>query len=57
MVLFAVGAVAMALQSLTLLLRDRARLNRIYGPQSLEEEVSSEIAHAGLADAKEASRT
>lgn len=57
MMLFAVGAVAMALQSLTLLLRNRARLNRIYGPQSLEEEISSEIAHAGLGDAKEASRT
>ena len=57
MVLFALGAVAMALQSLALLIRDRARLNRIYGPLSLEEEISSEIAHAGLADAKEASRT
>jgi TRAP-type C4-dicarboxylate transport system permease small subunit len=57
MVLFALGAVAMALQSLALLIRDRARLNRIYGPLSLEEEISSEIAHAGLGDAKEASRT
>jgi TRAP-type C4-dicarboxylate transport system permease small subunit len=57
MVLFAVGAVAMALHSLALLVGDRARLNRLYGPQSLEEEISSEIAHAGLADAKEASRT
>ena len=57
MVLFAVGAVAMALHSLALLVRDRARLNRLYGPQSLEEEISTEIAHAGLADAKEASRT
>lgn len=57
MVLFAVGAVAMALHSLALLFSNRPRLNRIYGPQSLEEEISSEIAHAGLADAKEASRT
>lgn len=57
MVLFAVGAVAMALHSLALLFRDRRRLNRIYGPLSLEEEISSEIAHAGLGDAKEASRT
>ena len=57
MVLFAVGAVAMALHSLALLFGDRTRLNRIYGPQSLEEEISSEIAHAGLGDAKEASRT
>ena len=57
MVLFAVGAVAMALHSLGLLFSDRSRLNRIYGPQSLEEEISTEIAHAGLGDAKEASRT
>ena len=28
---------------------DRARLNRLYGPQSLEEEISTEIGHAGLA--------
>ena len=46
MVLFAVGAVVMALHSLALLVGDRARLNRLYGPQSLEEEISSEIAHA-----------
>ena len=57
MVLFAVGAIAMALHSLALLIRDRPRLNRIYGPLSLEEEISTEIAHAGLGDAKEASRT
>ena len=57
MVLFAVGAVAMAVHSLALLFGNRTRLNRIYGPQSLEEEISTEIAHAGLADAKEASRT
>lgn len=57
MVLFAIGAVAMALHSLALLIGDRARLNRIYGPLSLEEEISTEIAHAGLGDAKEARRT
>lgn len=57
MVLFAVGAIAMAFHSLALLVGDRARLNRVYGPQSLEEEISSEIAHAGLGDAREAGRT
>ena len=57
MVLFALGAVAMAFHSLALLVGDRARLNRLYGPQSLEEEISTEIAHAGLSDAKESSRT
>ena len=31
---------------LSLLFRDRALLNRIYGPQSLEEEISTEIGHA-----------
>ena len=39
----------MALHSLALLVRDRARLNRLYGPQSLEEEISTEIAHAEAA--------
>ncbi len=57
MVLFSIGAVAMAIHSLVLLFGDRTRLNRIYGPQSLEEEISTEIAHAGLADAEEARRT
>jgi TRAP-type C4-dicarboxylate transport system permease small subunit len=45
MTLFAVGAILMALHSLSLLFRDRGLLNRIYGPQSLEEEISTEIAH------------
>lgn len=57
MVLFALGAVAMALQSLDLLFRDRARLNRIYGPLSLEEEISTEIAHSGMGEGKGASRS
>jgi TRAP-type C4-dicarboxylate transport system permease small subunit len=50
MVLFAVGAVLMALHSIALLLRDRALLNRAYGPPSLEEEISSEIAHVSLGE-------
>ena len=57
MVLFAVGAVLMAVQSLVLVVRDRARLNRIYGPLSLEEEISTEIAHAVLDEGKGPSRT
>jgi hypothetical protein len=36
----------MAWHALALLFRDRALLNRIYGPQSLEEEISMEIGHA-----------
>ena len=50
MVLFAFGTVLMALHSLALLVRDRPQLNRTYGPQSLEEEISSEIAHAGVGE-------
>jgi TRAP-type C4-dicarboxylate transport system permease small subunit len=46
MALFAAGAVFMALHSVSLLFRDRALLNRMYGPQSLEEEISTEIGHA-----------
>ena len=46
MALFAAGAVLMALHSVSLLFRDRALLNRTYGPQSLEEEISTEIGHA-----------
>ena len=46
MALFATGAVCMALHSVSLLLRDRALLNQTYGPQSFEEEISTEIGHA-----------
>jgi len=46
MALFAIGAVFMALHSVALLFRDRALLNRMYGPQSLEEEIFTEIGHA-----------
>jgi TRAP-type C4-dicarboxylate transport system permease small subunit len=46
MMVFAVGAIFAAWRALFLLLRDRALLNRLYGPQSLEEEVSTEIGHA-----------
>jgi len=57
MVLFAVGAVLMALQSLALLFGDRPRLNRVYGPQTLEEEISAEISHATPGDGVGKSRT
>jgi len=58
MALFAVGAVFMALHSVSLLFRDRALLNRIYGPQSLEEEISMEIGHAEAREGiNKASRT
>jgi TRAP-type C4-dicarboxylate transport system permease small subunit len=46
MALFAIGAVFMALHSVSLLMRDRYLLNRLYGPQSLEEETATEIGHA-----------
>ena len=45
MLLFAAGAVVMALHSVFLLWRDRGLLNRAYGPQSLEEEIATEIGH------------
>src|SRR5262245_23486496 len=45
MLLFAVGAVIMALDAVGLFWRDRGLLNRAYGPQSLEEEISTEIGH------------
>jgi len=45
MLLFAVGAVVMALHSVFLFWRDRGLLNRAYGPQSLEEEIATEIGH------------
>lgn len=56
MVLFAIGTILMAIHSLALLMRDRPLLNRIYGPQSLEEEISTEISHLGAAEAAEARR-
>ncbi len=46
MVLFAVGTVLTALHSVGLLFTDRGLLNRLYGPQSLEEEISTEVSHA-----------
>ncbi len=46
MVLFAVGAVLMAWHALSLFFRDRPVLNRTYGPQSLEEEIATEVGHA-----------
>src|SRR5262245_15697753 len=45
MLLFAVGAVVMALHSVFLFWRDRGLLNRAYGPQSLEEEIATEVGH------------
>ncbi|HJQ60690.1 MAG TPA: TRAP transporter small permease [Vineibacter sp.] len=56
MALFAAGAVLMAFHSVALLFRDRATLNRVYGPPSLEEEISTEIGHAIPGDSG-ASRT
>ena len=53
----AVGAVLMALHSVLLFVGNRARLNRIYGPQSLEEEISTEIEHATGGAGTGASRT
>jgi TRAP-type C4-dicarboxylate transport system permease small subunit len=46
MVLFAVGALLMAWHALSLFFRDRPMLNRTYGPQSLEEEIATEVGHA-----------
>ena len=58
MVLFAVGSILMAWHALSLLFRDRALLNRTYGPQSLEEEISMEIGHAEVREGiNKASRT
>jgi hypothetical protein len=56
MVLFAVGTILMAIHSLALLMRDRPLLNRTYGPQSLEEEISTEISHLATAEAAEGRR-
>ena len=50
MALFTVGAVLMAVHSLQLLFSNRPLLNRLYGPQSLEEEISTEVE---LAEARE----
>jgi TRAP-type C4-dicarboxylate transport system permease small subunit len=46
MTLFAVGTIFMAWHALSLLFRDRAALNRLYGPQSLEEEIAIEVDNA-----------
>jgi len=43
LVMFAVTTVAAALHALGLLVRDRAELDRLYGPASLEEEVKTEV--------------
>ena len=50
MMLFAAGAILMAMHSLQLLFGNRLQLNRLYGPQSLEEEISTEVE---LAEARE----
>ena len=54
--LLALGAVFMALHSLSLFFRDRTLLNRIYGPQSLEEEIATEIGHAEAREAPDRTR-
>jgi TRAP-type C4-dicarboxylate transport system permease small subunit len=45
--LFAGVAVAMGVQAMLLLARDRARLNRLYGPPSIAEEIEESLAAAG----------
>ena len=45
MALFACGTVLTAIDSVTLLFSDRSTLNRLYGPQSLDEEISMEVKH------------
>lgn len=57
MALFAAGTVFMALHSVSLLFRDRALLNRMYGPQSFQEEISTEIGHAEAREGIRTSRT
>jgi len=49
--LFALVAVALAGQALWLLLHDRARLNRLFGPPPVAAEIEDTIAAAGLRDA------
>ena len=56
MVVFAAGAILMALDALSLFFRDRTVLNRIYGPQSLEEEIATEIGHAEAREGLERAR-
>ncbi len=46
MALFACGTVLTAIDALGLLFRDKTTLNRLYGPQSLDEEISTEVKHA-----------
>ncbi len=46
MVLFAAGTVLMTVHSLRLLFTDTAKLNVLYGPQSLDEEIVAEVSHA-----------
>ena len=43
LVLFAVVALLLALHAGLLMLRDRAALNRLYGPPSLDEEIATEV--------------
>ena len=56
MVVFAAGAILMALDALSLFFRDRPLLNRVYGPQSLEEEIATEIGHAEAREAPDRAR-
>ena len=42
--LFALATTAAAIHAFKLLFTDRGRLNRLYGPQSLEEEITTEVA-------------
>lgn len=49
--LFSLTATAMAVHACLLLLKDRERLNRVYGPPTLEEEIESETGGIRISDA------
>lgn len=46
MALFAIGTVLTASHAVALLVGNRGQLNRLYGPQSLDEEIAVEVGHA-----------
>lgn len=46
MLLFAAGTILTAIDAVRLLFSNASLLNRRYGPQSIEEEISTEVSHA-----------
>ena len=56
LVVFSGVSAACAVHALLLFVRDRRRLNRLYGPPSLKEQIELETNLALPADAKEPSR-